>query len=404
MIVVRRTTGTANEALFLLAGGPGQASTSLVGAATSWLRPVLDTMDIVLVDQRGTGDSGPLQCESDIVAVPAHAFGHVLNPDETRACRAALEVRADLTQYTTDAAVADLEEVRRALGYDRIAMYGGSYGTRLAQAYVRRHPSTTKAVVLDGVVPFDVPPQLGFARSLQQSVDRVLESCRTTNPCRDAYPNLTQDFQALLARLDRGPVSARVRSRTGETVSVTMTKDDFAYAVRGILYSENGVAEMPTLIHGAASSGDFSELAQRYWVRAVTLGRSIARGVHLSAFCAEDVAYVTDADVEAASAGTFMGRYLIDEYRRACSLWPRAPIAADFRTPLTARVPVLLLSGRFDPVTPPEFAERVARSLPLVRHVVAPGGAHGVAGDCPRPAVLHVLMQGTLEGMPVVCR
>ena len=244
----------------------------------------------------------------------------------------------------------------------------------------------------------EVPP------AKQRGTPRRNSQTRTTNPCRDAYPNLTQDFQALLARLDRGPVSARVRSRTGETVSVTMTKDDFAYAVRGILYSENGVAEMPTLIHGAASSGDFSELAQRDWVRAVTLGRSIARGVHLSAFCAEDVAYVTDADVEAASAGTFMGRYLIDEYRRACSLWPRAPIAADFRTPLTARVPVLLLSCRCDPVTPPEFAVRVARSLPLVRHVVAPGGAHGVAGDCPRPAVLHVLMQGTLEGMPVVCR
>ena len=404
MIVVRRTSGTATEALFLLAGGPGQASTTMINSAISWLRPVLDTMDIVLIDQRGTGDSNVLQCESDIVANPARAFGHVLDPDVVRACRTALEARADLTQYTTDAAVADLESARRALGYERIALYGGSYGTRLAQAYVRRHASTVKAAVLDGVVPFDGPPQLEYARSVQGAVERVFESCRTTPACHSAYPNLEAGFQKILDRLERGPAATTVRSPTGEAVPVTLTKNDFAYAVRGILYSEDGVADLPGMVTHAATSGDLSEFARRYWVRAVNLGRTIARGQHLSVFCAEDIGFATEAEIQTASAKTFMGRYLIDDYRHACALWPRTEIASDFRTPISVRVPVLLLSGRFDPVTPPEFGERVGRALPVSRHIVAPGGAHGVAMDCPRPAVLHVLMRGTLEGMPDVCR
>jgi pimeloyl-ACP methyl ester carboxylesterase len=183
-----------------------------------------------------------------------------------------------------------------------------------------------------------------------------------------------------------------------------MTRNDFAYAVRGILYADAGVAELPALITAAAATGDLSEFAQRYWTRAVNLGRSLAHGLHLSVFCAEDIPFATDAEIEAATAGTFMGRYLFDDYRRACALWPRAAIASDFRTPVSARVPVLLISGRFDPVTPPELAERVASSLPLARHIVAPDGAHGVAAGCPRPAVLHLVMRGTLDGMPDVCR
>jgi pimeloyl-ACP methyl ester carboxylesterase len=403
-IVFRSATPGAKEAAYLLAGGPGQGSTAMTGTATGWMSSVLDTMDIVLMDQRGTGGSNPLACESDIAANPAKAFGHVSDPEVIARCRAALEPRADLTQYTTDAAVADMEDIRRALGYERIALYGGSYGTRIAQAYLRRHPSRTKSAVIDGVVPFEVPPPINYARSLQQSIERVFESCRANAECRAAHPRLAEDFQSLLARFDRAPVQTTVRGREGLSVPVTMTKHDFAYAVRGMLYSAGTVRDMPALITNAAASGDVSEFAQRYWSRAVNMGRSIARGMHLSVFCAEDIPYATDAEIDAATANTFMGRYVFDDYRRACALWPRGTIAADYRTPVTARVPVLIVSGRYDPVTPPEWGDRIARSLPLARHVVSPTGSHGSASGCPRAAALHVLIKGTLDGMPPVCQ
>ncbi len=120
--------------------------------------------------------------------------------------------------------------------------------------------------------------------------------------------------------------------------------------------------------------------------------------------CAEDVPFATDAEIEQAAAGTFLGRYLFDEYRQACAQWPRAAIPADARTPVSATVPTLLVSGALDPSTPPEFAERVARGLSESRLVVAPLAAHGAVGGCAAPAAAHLLATGSFAGMPDVCR
>ena len=174
--------------------------------------------------------------------------------------------------------------------------------------------------------------------------------------------------------------------------------------MRGLLYDSESAARLPAMIHRAAATGDLNEFAQRYWTRAVTLERSMAHGLHFSVLCPEDVAAVQDADVEARTRGTFIGRYVIDEYRAACREWPSAPPEPDRTRPLDADVPVLLLSGQFDPVTPPAFADRVAASLPRHRHIVDPSGAHGVTERCAMPAALHVLTQATLDGLPPVCR
>jgi pimeloyl-ACP methyl ester carboxylesterase len=404
IVVLRSTTPGAKVALFLLAGGPGQGSTSMASTATGWMAPLRDTMDVVLMDQRGTGGSNPLACETEIAAKPARAFGHIRDPEVIRECVTALQTRADLTQYTTDAAVEDMEEIRVRLGYDKIAMYGGSYGTRIAQAYLRRHPDRTRAVVIDGVLPFDVGGPLSYARSLEGSIDRMLANCHDDAACRQAHPNLPAEFVAILTRLDKAPVRATVTGMTGAAVPVTMTRGDFLYAVRGMLYAASASDELPPMISEAAATGDLSPFAQRYWSRAMSMGRSISYGMHLSVLCPEDVNALTNAQVAAETKGTRIGSYIVDEYRAACAIWPKATVAADFRTPVAARVPVLLVSGQYDPVTPPEFGDRIAKSLPLARHIIVPGSGHGSASGCPRAAALHVLEKGTLEGMPKVCR
>ena len=403
-IVLRAATVGAKHALFLLAGGPGEGSTEMLGAADGWLNPLRADMDMVFMDQRGTGGSNPLTCATDIDVNPAAAFGHLRGPEVIRQCLAALQPRADLTQYTTDAAVADLEELRIRLGYDKVSLYGGSYGTRIAQEYLRRHPDRTRAVVIDGVLPFDVGGPLSYARSLDGSIDRMLANCRDTPACQQATPNVTTDLATILKRLDRGPMATSVRSDLGPTVAVRMTRGDFLYAVRGILYNAGAATELPPMIAQAAATGDLSAFAQRYWSRALTMNRSIAYGMHLSVFCPEDVDAITDAQVTAATKDTRIGSYIVDEYRTACRLWPTATVAPDFRTPVTARVPVLLVSGKYDPVTPPELADRVAKSLPLARHIVAPTSGHGSAAACPRTAVLYLLKTGGFEGIPDVCR
>ena len=400
--VVRATDGHARDAVFLFAGGPGEGSAGMTRMAFGSLRALHRTMDVVAVDQRGTGESHPLMCRALAAAEPAAVFGHVFDPAEIDRCRTALERDADLTQYTTDAAVADVEDVRAALGYERVSLYGVSYGTRMAQAYARRVPARVKAMVLDGVVPFDNAVPLTYAASAQQSIDRVFAACAAERACRSAHPRLRDDFQALLHRLDGGPVSASIQPPGSGAVRVSFSRGDFGYALRGLLYQVS-VPDLAAQISRAAATGDLSEFAQAYWAREATLEPVIAQGLHFSVFCAEDVPFPADPEIASASAGTFLGRYLFDEYRRACAHWPRAPIQADARTPIAVNVPTLLVSGYFDPVTPPEFAERVARTLPVSRLLVSPEGSHGTMAGCPRAAAAYVLERGTLEGMPESC-
>jgi len=331
------------------------------------------------------------------------AFGHIFDPAAVARCRATLEPDADLTQYMTDHAIEDVEEVRARLGYEKVSLYGGSYGSRMAQAYLRRHPERVSAVVLDGVVPFDVAVPLTYARSAQQALDRVFAACAARPACQAAHPDPGGDMSAIQRRLAAERVAAKVTPRSGLPVRVPLSAGDFGYAVRGILYSARTAPELPDLLGRAIATGSLDEFAQRYYDREARFADGFAHGLHFSVFCAEDVPFPTEQDIVDATEGTFLGRYLFDEYRHACANWPRGAIRADARTPVTARVPTLLISGWFVPSTPTQFAERVAQTLSEHRLLVAPSGAHVSAFSCAGPAAGHVLATGSFAGMPAVC-
>ena len=402
-MVLRAEQQPAHEAIFMFAGGPGEGSTSMAGTANGWARPLRATNDVVLVDQRGTGSSNPLPCVFGSPQNPQSGFGAIYPRERVRECRAELEKIADLTQYTTDIAVADVDDIRAKLGYDKVVVYGGSYGTRMAQAYMRRYPARTKAAVIDGVVPFDNEIPLWHAKSAQQSLDRIFAACAATPECQSAHPHLAEDFQTLLHKFDTGPVKTTVTPQGGTASPVTMTRGDFGYALRGVMYNGNPTNTIAGLIGGAAASGDMSAIAQRYYDRQQSFNR-LTHGLHLSIMCPEDIVSVTDDEVKQATANTFLGSYVIDEYRAACKMWPIAKIAPDFRTPVTVRVPTLLVSGHFDPVTPQQYADRIAKSLPLARQIVSPTTAHGSASRCPLQAVLQVMTTGSLDALPEVCK
>jgi pimeloyl-ACP methyl ester carboxylesterase len=402
-VVLRATGRRQPEPVFLFEGGPGAPSTGMAGLARGPFGPVMEFRDVVLVDQRGTGASHGLMCNLEARRYPARAFGHVFDPAFFAKCRAQLEKRADLTRYVTDVAVQDIDAVREALGYEQVILWGGSFGTRIAQAYARRYPERVKAMVLDGVVPLDFTIPLTYAASLQQSLDRILAGCRARASCRDSFPDLDRQWNALVERFGRGPIRTRVTPRNQPPVEVTMSFGDFGYATRGILYRANQARELPAMISAAATTGDVSQFAQRYWGRAADFEEDFADGLHLAVVCSEDTGWIHDEAIPAAVAGSFLGTYLIDEYRGACNGWPRAAVDSTFRAPLQAPIPTLLVSGWFDPVTPPETGERVARHLPIHRHIVDSTAHHGAGFGCARPAVLHVLVRGSLDGMPAVC-
>lgn len=402
-VVLRAKQPANREPLFLFAGGPGQGSTDLAGLAGGPFAPVAETRDIVMVDQRGTGGSNLLACPVDLVANPAVAFGHVFDPGLFADCRPELEQRADLRLYTTERAIEDVDQVRAHLGYDKVLLWGGSYGTRIAQAYLRGYPERVVAAVLDGVVPFDFAAPSGYARSLQQALDRVFADCQASEACYAKHPDLPSAFARLVARFDGGTMTATVRRRDSSTAQVPVRLGDFGYAVRGILYSSRGAVRLPDLIQEADRTGDLSGFAQAYWERAAAFNEDFADGLHFAIFCAEDVQFIEPSAIAGLVAGAFIGRYLIDEYRTVCDDWVKAPIGPATREPLRTNTPVLLVSGWFDPVTPPETADRAAERLTNVRHLVIRNEAHGAGFGCARPAVLHVLKNATLEGLPPVC-
>lgn len=396
--VVLEATGpdrVAGEAVIPLPGGPGQAFTGAAADASHGAADLLRTRDFLLVDVRGVGRSQTLDCPDFEIDV-ADRFGTMFPPEHIRMCHDALAGRARLDLYTTDLSVDDLDELRRWLGYDAVDLNGTSYGTRVAQVYMRRHPEAIRTVTLNSVAPVFEHGYVHMARSLQRSLDLVVEGCSDTPACAAEHPELRAHLDEVLARLDAGPARLEL---DGEPVG--FTKGDFSYALRGLLYGNaNAVPQVIEL----AWQGEFERLARYYLQRAGWVGGEGGEaGYHFSALCAEDILPLTDEEVERLSAGTFMGDHLIAGYRDVCRMWGAARLPASFWEPVRSDLPVLIISGERDPVTPPEWGEEVAAYLPNSLHVVVPGGGHGPSNACTDALEARFLETGSLEGLDPSC-
>ncbi len=388
------------EPLFLLAGGPGQAATDLLTLVQGPLAPVREHRDIVLVDQRGTGDSNPLDCPNGSARDPQRAFGQLFDPENVRTCAERLAGRADVRLYATSHAVDDLEQVRRTLGYERVVLWGGSGGTRTAQIWLRRHPESIAAMLLDGVTPNDFRAPSGYAAGVDRSFERMAEDCRSQPSCQARYSDLTGDLERILHRFDDGPVIANLQTNERGVTPVEMSRDDFGYALRGQLYNARSIATLPGRIAEAASSGNLDFFAQALWERDVALRTAVAMGVHWAVFCAEDIPFLERERIPELTDGTVLGTYLIDQYRSACEAWPHEPVGREFLEPVHSTVPTLLISGYYDPSTPPEGAERAAEQLSRNRHLVVRNQSHGAEFGCARELVTEFLSSSFVAGDP----
>lgn len=386
------------DPIFHLAGGPGQAASDFAGAYVR--SPLRTRRDQVFVDQRGTGGSNALKCSVYRPEDEARGvFVDFLPVERVRECRTLLERSADLTQYTTAASVADLEDVRRALGYGTINLSGGSYGTRLALEYVRAHPAKVRSVVLEGAISPGSRVPAGFGREAQRVLDRILAECGQSAPCAAAFPRVARDASDVFARLAKAPAKTRF---SDSPVEVTMTRDNVAEAVRYLTYSTRDASRLPFVLH-RASQGDFTPIADS--LRNRRRGR-IVDALYLSITCAEDVPFLPP-DAAARERGTYLGDYRIVQQQRACREWPRGSVPPWHGTPVKASVPVLLITGLLDPATPPAMAEEVARSLPNSLHVKVPSAGHGLFGvtglECIETLRQRFVEQGSVRGLDPGC-
>ena len=392
------------DPLFFLAGGPGQAATELAAPVLPLFADVRRTRDLVFVDQRGTGGSGEMTCaffESDFGEQElSESFQFDPFPlDLLRECLDEVELTADPRQYTTPIAMDDLDDVRRALGYEMINLYGSSYGTRSGLVYMRRHPGRVRTAVLDGLAPVSLRLPSNMNVDAHRALDRLFADCAADSGCRAAFPDLPQTFARVIADLEANPrVLSAIHPRTGEPFERPLTAPLFAGGLRAVLYSPTFASLLPWTITRAAE-GDFTPFLPLF-----DSDQMLSLGMFLSVICAEDVSQITDGEAERLAGGGILGRTSIEVMTGACTVWPAADLPASYFDPVRSDAPTLLLSGALDPVTPPSWGEEVLGGLNNARHVIAPGAGHGVTTrGCTGHVIARFIAAGSHAELDVSC-
>lgn len=391
----------APDPVFFLAGGPGQAATESYPQLHFAFERIRQKRDIVLVDQRGTGQSNPLKCpvqdetDSDLRGAELKAYlNHCLS-----------QLEGNPRFYTTTIASNDLEEVRRALGYEQINLYGVSYGSRVAMIYLKEHSERVRAAILDGVVPLEEALGSQVAIDAQRALDLIFARCSADPACRQAFPELPNEFNHLLEQLQGAPIRVRlIHPTTGEEVELDFTVDRFAATIRLLSYTQETAALIPLLIHTSASQTDYKPLASQYLIVASQLGESISTGMNYSVLCAEDYPFLSPDANKDESEATYLKALQIEELEEICSAWPITPAPPAFKEPLQTDVSILILSGEADPVTPPANGEEIHRNLPNSLHLIAPGQGHNVIyrGCIPNLAG-QFFEAGSVDGLDSSC-
>jgi pimeloyl-ACP methyl ester carboxylesterase len=392
------------DPLFVLAGGPGAAAGAFYASVAPAFARILRERDIVLVDQRGTGGSNPLEC-AEPQDLAAHASLEEI-ATATRACLASLAPRADVAYYTTSLAVQDLEQVRSALGYRRINLYGASYGTRVAQHYLRRFPGRTRAVILDGVVPIEEPVGPAAAIDAEAALEDILRRCAADPDCHARFGDPAADYRAVRAELagSRAVAVSVADPATGEARRLAFTAETLASVLRLLSYVPEYAALLPLLLHAAAQQ-DYAPLAAQYLMVERSYAQTIATGMHNSVVCAEDVPLFASRPIDRQRlAATYLGSRQLDGLEAVCRLWPRGPVDEDLHAPLRSEVPALLLSGSADPATPPAYAHAAARGFTRHLDVVLEGFGHGqLTAPCVDRIMAQFLAQASVEALDVSC-
>jgi len=238
------------DPIVLLAGGPGQgAQLAFTATAPTFARARRDR-DILLIDQRGTGRSNPLSCSvetrtiSETLAVDASAFVTV-----NERCLERLRMTDDLSAYTTSRAVRDLDAVRALLGYEKLNLYAGSYGTRVAQHYARRYPERVRSMVLDGVVAPQTVLGPRIALDAQAALDGIWKRCSADSACRKRFGDMEQTTKALQARVKIKPESVEIPNpRTATMESFKFGSEQLAAVLRFGSYEPSFAAMLPLVV------------------------------------------------------------------------------------------------------------------------------------------------------------
>ncbi|WP_225737159.1 alpha/beta fold hydrolase [Dyella acidiphila] len=377
------------DMVVLLAGGPGEAATEGWVVAAPEFDEVRKHHDVVLLDQRGTGGSNPLSCKDVEKANADDSSPFTLNLDEVRkdvaACLAEVKQKADPRYYTTTIAAQDLEDVRKALGSPQFDLVGVSYGTRMAQQYLRRYPDSVRSVVLDSAVPNEVVLGEDMAGNLDSALTKDFAACTAVPACKQRFGDSMQTLYQLRDALRANPHKVSFRDpQTYQTVERPLSEFSLAGLVRMFAYQPETAALLPLSID-AAAHGDVGPLLGQSKLLSSDLGGDMNSGMSMSVMCSEDADLLQPRPQD---QNAMLGNHLIDSIKAECDVWPHGSRPADFHTPLKSDKPILILSGELDPVTPPRYGQTILAGLSNGRQLLFKGQGHSLLGRGCMPQVL----------------
>jgi pimeloyl-ACP methyl ester carboxylesterase len=388
--------------IFPIAGGPGQ---SVIAAGAGYvgdgrLSALHPAHDFVFLDQRGTGLSHPLLC--NLYPHTRDIFAEIFPLGTVRACRDKLAKTSDLNAYGSDAAADDLDALRKLLGYRKVILIGGSYGTTEALVYLRRHGGTVQSEVLEGVSPpFDKFP-LPFLQGAQRAFDDLAASCTLDALCHARFPRFRSEFSSLLKESTAGIPVDFDDAQTHEHVRVKLMRGVFADRMRQAMYSPDVASLLPLIVHEAAR-GNTTPLSKLVVFLSRAIIGSLAVGENISVDCREAVLFLTDADIARESKGSFMANTIVDARRATCAIWNVRPVERSFLEPIRSAVPVLMMSGQDDPATPPQPGTRELAYLSNGRQILIPNGGHNNDDPCLTQIEIRFVLTSSGAGLNAAC-
>jgi pimeloyl-ACP methyl ester carboxylesterase len=405
LAVLRSSAQVASkDMLAFLVGGPGQAATDSASQIAAMLQPLLAHRDVLLLDQRGTGGSNGLTCKDSADTVgpdDGSAFDAAKMRNAAAECLKQLSDRADPRYYTTTIATQDLEDVRKAIGSPQFDLLGVSYGTRMAQQYLMRYPDAVRSMVLDSTVPNSLALGEDFARNLDDALKAQFARCTAEPACKKQFGDPDQTLYQLRDALRANPHEVSFRDpQSYRTVKRVLNENSLASVVRMFAYTPATAALLPLSID-AAAHGDVGPLLGQAKILSGDLAELMGSGMQYSVICSEDADLLMPRPQD---ADTILGTHMIDALGAVCSVWPKGTRPADFHQPLKTDKPVLLLAGQYDPVTPPRYADEVAKGLPNARVLVFKGQAHSVmAVGCAPQLVQHFIEKPDPKTLDASC-
>ena len=364
--------------------------------------PFLADRDFIMFDQRGTGLSQPaLDCPENLDRV-LDTLDQDLSVEEQLtleteallACRDRLVSEGvNLAAYTSAENAADLNDLRKALGYDEWNLYGISYGTRLALTAMRDFPEGIRSVILDSSYPLQVNLYTALAANARRAFNVLFDSCAADPVCNAAYPELEATFFGLVDQLTATPVTSSITNPlTGESFDELMSGTGLIGFLFQSLYSTDIIPLLPKTISDA-SDGDFDTLAFMEGIFLANL-EYMSTGMQLSVQCGEEIRFTSHEEIsDAAEAYPELRDSFVEPIFEICQAWGAREADPIENERVSSDIPTLVLSGEYDPVTPPAWGQIVAQDLRNSFYIEFPGVGHGasISGECPLSITLAFL-------------